>query len=348
MIRLVVNILVVLTVVLLPVVSLAQGNGNQYGQLNRELDRTDDIIEQAREAVTSSNSALGALALQRAVTLQESAWSEYGQGQGHYASSLILTKKAREQASVAISNSRMADQLDGVVNSRLERAQDQLERVRESLDGAVSNGITNAYDQAKTNLVQAWEFYRKGQIRAAAKLVEQLEQSIQRLQNMVRAYNQSSQEFELRYENVLRMVEQAKEAVVDCESQLAREQMTRAEESLSNARRLFGDNHPVMAVVSLNAAREAARRASRECLGPGRLDERLKRLEAEAEHLKGLLEGVPADSSAAALELMSQAREQLRLARKYLGEDKDEPAIVALQAANLALRQARRYIPGTN
>ena len=325
---------------------VAQGNIGQQGQLRRELERTDELIVRAREAVSASDDALAAQALERAMTFQKTAYTAFNGAA--YVQALAWTKRAREQASAAISNSRMAGQLDGVVNARMERARDLMERVREAIDGPLTPAMTITFDQARNSLAQAWEFYRRGQMRAAAKLVEQVEQSIERLQNMAREHNQSAQEFEFRYENVLQSMEQAKLMLAECESPVARDQLAQAEEMLRMARQMHGEEHPEAALVSVNRAREAIRRANRECQGSDRLEERLQQLEAEAERLQTRLGGESAGSTEAPLELLAQAREQLRLARKYLGEEKNSQAMVALQAANLAMRQAGRYLSETN
>jgi hypothetical protein len=347
MIRLMIYIATVfIAVILIGQSVLAQGNNGQQGQLRRELERTDELIVRAREAVSASDDALAAQALERAVTFQKTAYTALEQTQ--YVLALTWTKKAREQASAAISNSRMAGQLDGVVNVRLERARDLLDRVREAIDGPLTPGMTIAFEQARNSLAQAWEFYRRGQMRAAAKLVEQVEQSVQRLQNMAREYNQSAQEFDFRYDNVLQSLEQAKLMLVECQSPVARDQLDQAEQMLQLARQMRGEDHPEAAIASVNRAHEAVRRANRECQGSDRLEERLQQLEAEAERLQTRLEGAGAGSVEAPLGLLTQAREQLKLARKYLGEEKNDQAMVALQAANLAMRQAGRYLSETN
>jgi hypothetical protein len=326
--------------------AVAQGDYGQQGQVRSQLERTDELIIQARDAVRASSDALAAQALERAVTFQKAAYTAFNGAA--YGKALVWTKKAREQASAAISNSRMAGQLDGVVNARMERARDLLERAREALDGPLTPEMTIAFEQARNSLAQAREFYGRGQMRAAAKLVEQVEQAIQRFQNMVREHNQSAQEYEFRYENVLQAMEQAKLMLADCESAVAKEQMAQADEMLQVARQMHSEEHHEAALTSVNRAREAIRRANRECMSGDRLERRLQQLEGQAERLQTKLEGYKAGSNETPRELLMQAREQLQLAHKYLGEDKSSQAMVALQAANLAIRQAGRYLPETN
>ena len=125
---------IVVLLVLLTVsgTSLAQGDPEQNReQLRMELQRTTELIAQARLAVQVSGSAIAAQALERAEQLQQGATKAFDAQA--YLLCLSLTRKAREQASLAISSSRMAEQLEGVLQGRLERAEEALQRVREQL-----------------------------------------------------------------------------------------------------------------------------------------------------------------------------------------------------------------------
>jgi hypothetical protein len=326
--------------------ALAQGGwDSQLGQLRHELDRTDEMIAHAREAVRGSGNALAAQSLDRAVKLQEAAREAYAQRA--YALALELTKKAREQAGAAISNSRLAGQLEGVVQNRLERAREILERAREGLPPVLPPTVSIMFEQARNNLTQAWQFYRQGQFRAALKLVEQVEQAAQRLQSIARLHGEDTGEFEHRLENVLRIVEHAREMVSGCDSDAAREHLRQAEEALSMARQLNGDGRSGAALQAVNRAREAARRAVRECQNGDQLRQRYEQLKGEADRLAEQAAGDTSPSGDAARELLAQAQEQLGMARNHLAEGKMESAQVSLQAAQLAIRQARRHLSGS-
>ncbi len=321
-------------------------NDSQLGRLRQELDQTDELIARARELVQLSQSALAAQALERAWAFQTSARDSY-HGQ-NYRMSLALTRKAREQASLAISNSRLSEQLEGVVQGRLERAREMLERARDALPVPLNPTVTTLMEHARNNLTLAWQFYRQRSFKASAKLVEQVEQTASRLMNIARAGNRSANEFEQREENVLRLMEHARELLADCDSRMAAEYMEQAKTNLEMARRLKGENQPRATMMALNRARETFRRVIQACqAGSEPLEQQLRRLHDTADRLaEQLQQRVGRAEYEPAKELLEQAREQLALANKRLGDNKRESAEIALRAAQLALRQANRYMSG--
>ncbi len=321
------------------------GNGDsQLGQLRHELDRTDDLIDQAREAVRISNSAVAAQALSRAETFQSEARQAY-QNEA-YVLSLALTKKAREQAGLAISNGRLSEQLEGVVHSRLEKAREMLDRAREELPSPPEPAAAALLDQARNYLAQASEFYHQRRYRAAIKVVEQVEQVAQRLAGMARQAHQAGETYQHRVENVERLIEYARDLLTECGSERGLELLQHAESSLRQARQFDADSQSRAALLTLEQARKSARKAARECQDGDLLQKRYSRLLSEYDQISGRLTEYEGENLETARRLLNQAGEQLEQARTQLAEDKVEPAQLSLQAAQLALRQLQRYLDG--
>ena len=322
----------------------AQSHGADH--VRRELERTDQQIQQAGEAVHASNSAVAAQAVQRAISLQESAWEAFEAGS--YAVALTLTRKAREQLALAVSNSRQTEQMEGVVQRRLERAADLLDRAQVALAGYDRQDLTALLESARVGLERGWEFFRGRQYRPALKLAEQVEQAAQKLLELAQQSQRLESEIQRWNENVERQLEYARELLAGCESRPGQEHMRRAEHTYQLARELYQNGNLKAALQALKQARDAARLALRECQGADRLAERLEQLRQEAERVAELLKDNGGEQAEAAEKLLNQAYEQLDLAARYLSEENIESAQVALQAAQLALRQARRYITGNS
>jgi len=341
-------IVVLLSLALLVAASgtvIAQGDQDpQLGQLRHEMERTDELIAYAREAVRTSNSAIAAQALDRAEKLQVGAREAYDNRA--YLLALSLTRKAREQASLAISNSRLSEQLEGVVLSRLERAREMLERAREALPTPMGSTAEIILEQGRNNLAQAWQFYRQRRFKASVKLVEQVEQAARRLTSIARLSQQAGESFQYRLENVKRLLEYARDLLSDCDSEVGQEHLRHAEDAARMAREFHTRNQPRAALLALGQAREAARRAARECQDGERLQQRYEHLMSEFDRTTERLRVSTVPVNDAARKLLEQVREQLDLSRKYLAENQTESAQLSLQAAQLALRQAQRYIAG--
>lgn len=332
--------------VLISGASFAQGDtDSQLDQLRTELDRTDELILHAREAVHNSGSAVAAQALEQAEKLQSGAREAFHNRAWLLA--LRLTRKAREQASLAISNSRMSEQLEGVVLSRLERARDLLERIIETLPHPPGPTAAIILERARLNLVQGWDFYRQRRFRAAVKMVEQVEQAGRRLLSIAQLDRQSGQTFEFRLENVERLLQYARELLSDCASDRGREHLRQAEHSLQRAREFHAQHRPRPALIALGRAKEAARKAAQQCQDTDRLEQRHLRLKSELDRAWEALAESASPNREDVRHLLEQAATQLQLVGQYLSENRLESAQLSLQAAQLALRQAQRYLTGS-
>jgi hypothetical protein len=338
------------SIIVLLALALAAGLGGPvraqggYGmdQVRVELERTDDLIQRAGDLIRSSNNDIAGQALERATKLQEGAWNQFNGRQ--YGMAMVLTRKAREQAQSAVSAFRQNEQMEGVVQRRLERADELLQRARDELAGFRHENMESLFVNARNGLERGWEFFRNRNYRPAIKLAEQVEQAARQLLDLAQTGRRMEAEYQQRLGSVDRLIEYAREATADCDSELGREHLNRAQESLLRARNLYGEGHIEPALQALRQARDAARMAARECQGTQKLEARLEQLRAEADRTAEQLRQAGVQDPEAARRLLNQAYEQLDMANKFLSEDKIESAQMALQAAQLALRQARRYI----
>ena len=87
-----------------------------------------------------------------------------------------------------------------------------------------------------------------------------------------------------------------------------------------------------------------AQRALAECQGSDQLLSRYERLRQRAETLMELASDGSGQAGTTAKRLIEQAYDQLEIAKSYIDKGKPEQALPSLQATELALRQAQRYI----
>ncbi|HUV30561.1 MAG TPA: hypothetical protein VMY05_05690 [Acidobacteriota bacterium] len=323
----------------------AQGGHGDPGivdKVEQQLRETDDVLQRARNAVRSSNNPIAEQTLVQAIRLQESAWESFAAGS--YQTAMFLTRQARERAMSALTVGRQAQQYEGVLQRRLERAADMLDRVRDHLSELKDEPLNAIYENALTNLDRAWEFYRTGQHRPAVKLADQVEKAAEKLLSRRNAELRNRQQFRQRLENMERLLEQAEITTENCESEVAPRLMERAENTVRVAEELGRQDRYLAALQSLRQARQMVLQASRECEGPDQLIRRYERLKKHADELSELLSSGPGATDDPALKLVEQAREQLKIAREQLDQDRLEAASAPLQAAQLALRQAQKHL----
>jgi hypothetical protein len=322
------------------------GSNDQIEQLLLFLEQNDEILERASDAVRATNvsTPLAEMTLRHAVNLQVSAWKNYEEKR--YSMAYSLARKARDKANAVLAAIRQTHQDEGetVVLRRLERAADLLDRAKGSVADGHRKTLRTLYETANSNLHRAWEFYRNGQYRPALKLADQVEKTAQKILTMNNATTRGQQQFERRLENSNQLMDRARSAVADCGSEAARRLMDRAGDALMIARKMEQESRPMAALQALKNAREMAQRALAECQGSDQLMVRYERLRQSAEALMELVSNGSGQAETTAKRLIEQAYDQLEMAKSYIDKGKPEQALPSLQATELALRQAQKYI----
>lgn len=329
-------ILAVLLMLALP--ALAQGPSNdQAVRLERELERTDQALDRIADAVAQANVPLAELAFEQARDFQARAWEAFRDDRLVVAAA--LTKQARERGKVALSLSRQVEQYEGAVVRRLERASEILDRVADVLAGSDRPVLQNLYDNTRSNLERAWEFYRAKQYKPALKLADQVDQAARKLMQAAGLSQMADASYERRREAVGDFIGNAGDITAGCESIEARQQLERARQMFELADDLNGNGQSGQALETLKRAREAAMQAVRECQGSDQLEKRYQRLLDESERL-----AEQADGNEPVREMLRKTREQLIIAREHIQNNNPEAAAAALQAARLTMQQARRML----
>lgn len=324
-------------VALLATSGLAQTNA-QKEKIRTELERTDEVIERAVEAVRSTNAPVAGLALQKAIELQKGAreWFRHGQLPAAY----NQTIKAREQAKSALVRSRLTEQGETVVLRKLERAGELLERAKEAMPQGPDGRLQTIYESAKNNLNRAWEFYRIQQYRAALKLANQVINAGQDILNAANRQIRRYAEFERRSEAVAELIAKAREKVVECGSDDALRLVEQARKMYQLSQEPASEGKYAAALRNLQQARKMAIEASKMCNGVGALSRRHERIKNETDRLT---EKISPDNGAAR-KLLNQVYEQLQLAEGFINRQQTEAAAAALKAAHLTLNQLKKRL----
>jgi hypothetical protein len=312
--------------------SLAQTD-LQIEKLRVELERTDEVIDRAKEAVRAANVPVAVVALKQAIELQHGARERYQHRQ--FLMAYELTLKARELAKNALVRSRLTEQGETVVLRTLEQATELLERAKESMTHGPDGRLWTLYESAKDNLNRAWEFYRAQRYRPALKLANQVKEAARKILEASNREMRMYAEFERRFEAVGEVIERARDNVAECGNEASQSLLEQAVNAYQRSRELASQHQFDAALRNLQKAHRMAIEASKGCNGVGALDRRYERLKNEAGRVS---EMIPLDNDAAR-KLLNQVYDQFELAEDFISRNQTEAATAALKAAQLTLHQ---------
>lgn len=321
---------------------LAQGHqgdrSSQTDALRTELERTDQLIERAKDAARASHAPVAQLNLKAAIDLQSKAWRAFDNDYPRLAHR--LTMQAREKAKHAIAAGRMTEQSEHVVLNKLERVNEMLDRARELLAGRTDAGYQTIFHSAQDSHSKAWEFYRSQQYRPAIKLADQAEKALRKLLRAVEGDWRGQMSFDRRSEAAQQLLQRARTLAADCASAHASELVNQATTAYRRGRDLADSGNYQAALRALQQARKLANQAARECRGEDALRHRFERTKNETDRLNEA--NAPSDDRAQ--KFIRLTYEQLELAEKAFDKGRTEAAAAALKAAELTLNQLKRYL----
>jgi len=310
----------------------------QSDRVRTELERTDEIIDRAKETVVSSNALVAAVTLKQATELQRGAKEWFGKRRLLMAYKQTL--EAREQAKKALVLCRLTEQGETVVLRKLERAGELLEQAKESIPSGSVERLRALYELARDNLNRAWEFHRSQRYRPALKLANQVIKAAREILNASNRDIRKHADFERRYEGVGETINKVREKVTECGSEAASGLLEQAIKAYQLSRELASQDKLDAALQSLQKARQMAVEASKNCEGLGSLNRRYDRLKNETDHLNEAI----SRNNETAQKMLNQVYDQLELARKYIDQNQTEAAAAALKAAHLSLNQLKRHL----
>jgi hypothetical protein len=321
--------------------ALAQGPG-QLANVEREIQRTDMLIERATELARTAGNAQAGELVKRAIDLQAQAKTAFLEG--HLEAARILTMAARKHAERAVSLLMRPDERLERVESELERTDEMLFRARERIGPNAPETAHTFMEQANRQQQQAWEMYRGSQLRPALRLTLRVREMLRKLAAQLSQADPAR--FEAHYRRAEDLVTRALQKGQDAGDPTMIEQAERAREMLRLAQQNFEDGHPVAARRQLEQAHRIAQRIMR--AGENRVTaedfERLaQRYEAQFEQVAGRLADNP-DPNASGL--MNESQEHYRLARDLApgGGDDLKRAMAEMRIAARLLQRAQRAL----
>ncbi len=226
-------------------------SGPDASRVEQELKRTDEIIAEARTAVTESRSNKARLRIETAEAIQAKAHESFRVRA--YRASLDLTMEARQEANQAMAIARLEVQTEARLGRIIE---DTIERIGRVRDIAVEADITaerpmKLIDEARNLIEKSRLNASQYRYQLATKLAENAQQRATQAEKEIRQIRNAKEMTERRLALMERLLERAKERADETKNERAEQQLSLAERQLKHAQGLLQDSkyHPARMAI---------------------------------------------------------------------------------------------------
>jgi hypothetical protein len=331
--------------------------GPESGQISDrvadELDRTDQVIEKAKQAVAESGSERGKALLENAVRLQEKARDQFQRRMLRQAER--LTMQAREKAIEAIASTRSQEENEDAVRRQLERTDEILANIREKIGERMGPGMMHGpggdgfpmWESLLKRQEMAWQHFHEHRLRPALKLTLQVREQVARFAEQARRFRHGrmGMDADQALERVKEFLERARDPIMQSDQQKNIELFNRAERRFAQAEQAMKAGQTSVAQEHLRVCRELLTRALAGIEKVGD-PEQVRQLIDQARARWEQLEAPVIESGDRAAEgLHRRAREQLQQAESLLKEEKVVQALTRVRAAVEMLDRIEEELP---
>jgi tetratricopeptide (TPR) repeat protein len=257
-----------------------------FQRFSSELERTDQVLQKAREAVVESGSERAKNLLLIGLKLQYTAkrfahdFTPMTMDQG-----LKYTISAREKAQRAIAITRQADENEAFVTRRLEKTNDMIRQVDARMGGDTPANIRLMLDSAREKQKRAMEFLRNGRLKAALQMTMQAEKTLHKIVEMISGFANTQKKYQVltdRYYGLKERLDfQSYESQSGIPDQLAKAEILRGE-----AESLVLENEYGKAAKAMQKSVEILSRIAEKVREPAKIETALANLNRKVEKIK--------------------------------------------------------------
>jgi hypothetical protein len=310
-------------------------SGQQRFDVEADLEKTDQLLEKARDLVGEFGSNRGRTSLEVAEKTQERAWDAFHRGQSRRAQQ--MTERAREEVYRALGSLRQSEENENEVERQLERTDAVIAEARDRL------GVTNVrtpghrrLENAIASQRRAWELYRDRRLRPALRMTLQARESILRMASRRGSGLGGDLEpnaLEAQLERLTEAANRVEGRVQQSDDPGAVESWRRATELLEQARAALDAGDLREADRMLRQARNRLERIARRALREMRSDEVVVLIDAASARWEQLESSVRDQGDERLLAWYDQAGENLQRARGALDDGQAQQALISTRKA---------------
>lgn len=317
-------------------------------RLSAELDRTDRILEQAREVVADSESERARTIREKAVELQEMARKLFEDCDRDHLTACEgaarATTRARREAFHAIRIAREQSSHEHQAARTIERAAHLLDEARAEVAGEDLSPRTEALlDEARAQLERARERHQARQFAVALELAQTAERLLREALGLGGRGEVNPERVRRELERTDRLIERASPTVHESGNAEAIRVLDRSVEMQARAHAQFGRERPLMALRLTRDARELVHRALRLGEGPVNQDAVERGLRQTDQLIERVEPVVRASGDEQAIRLLEAGLRHQERARAFFKEERLRAALAQTRVArNLVLEAGQR------
>lgn len=331
-------LIAVLLVAVLPRMAGAQPEVQDVG---RELERTDRIIERARDQVGISTAARASQYLTQAISVQQDAHDNYRKGPRHHRAAMVLTMKARDLARRALETAEIEVKAHQTIRDLIDSTEDLLREATDLVRDSGDPQCERLLESGRWQLQRAREAYRSVQyvmaLRLAATARDLIQRSIERAKGLT-AGDPRSLEIALdRTDALLQEVEIRIAENPDPRAAKARDEATVLQR---RARDLARTQRPMLALRLTNQARQSAVEALLLISRNPTAEEVERAIEVVGQLIATMAPEIEASGSERAVKLLESARTRHAEAAALLASGKLPQAMEGSRIAEGLLRRS--------
>jgi hypothetical protein len=171
----------------------------QHNRLMASIDKTDEMLNRAKEVVMESGSERARNQLEMAVRLQNMARTMMNMYMVDEELNALragkYTLSAREKAQRAIAITRQATENEDHVRRRLEKTDDIILRIEDEAGDEIPPGLRTILDSAKEKQQRAKELFRNRRLKASLQMTLQVEKTLKKAADQVGGYQKAIRQY---------------------------------------------------------------------------------------------------------------------------------------------------------
>ncbi|MGB7061350.1 MAG: hypothetical protein WBF13_03240 [Candidatus Zixiibacteriota bacterium] len=311
----------------------------------RELEKTDAVIDRARDAVSESRNLKAEGLLQMAVALQGEATNKF-HGM-RYRWTIELTLQAREKAYGAIGFTRRDEENQNLVSKAIERTDHVMSKAKEVATGVENRRVLSLLEMAVNHQHKAKEFFREHKLKMALKFTMKAREMAQKLLNLANGERGLDRLASRELENTHRFIEKASTLIQKSQVQEAERLLEQARNMQGKAGDMADEKRYAEAIKNAEKANELAQKALRlveEDVTPQMVENAIQQNERLIEKATERMTASVGQEAKATFEkgLSHQSR-----AKEYYGDGDFKAALTEAKVARRLISRALEMIEGS-